>query len=242
MTAFVIGKTTAGTFAVIDSMVQTGNTISYRDCRLQDKITEIRSSNQYLLLCGEEIIARGAEFIDNWYRMNNAQLDLFNRDNFMKLLKTCNKYRRYTVEIHNATLIDQNSTVYIIDAHKICCYEVFLDNNQYELNPSINSVFQNNHQELIYNGNRRSIELGNDINTIIESSKDALEREHDNRRIENTQLNYDFEDRFSSILFHQGKLIKRTYPFERLTEQFLCYGANWDFIEDVSFQYSPSIE
>lgn len=133
MTAIAIGKTFNGTFGVIDSMVQIKPKIeNYRDCRLQDKITAIESSNQFLFICGEGIIAEGAKLIDAWCKIKNLYLDLFKVENFKQLLISCDRYRKFSQEVMFESLTQQSVTdFYVMDKRSIREYKVKLNRQIY---------------------------------------------------------------------------------------------------------------
>src|ERR1700740_693673 len=149
MTPIAIGKTINGTFAVVDSMVQVELTIKdYKDCRLQDKITGIESSNQFLLLCGEEIIAKGASFIESWCKMKKLRLNLFKEENFKQLLLSCDRNRKYSIEVQKQSLIPQDATtVYIVDERNIREYNVKHNGKEYYIENYYN--FLDNEKNLI---------------------------------------------------------------------------------------------
>lgn len=54
-------------------------------------------------------------------------------------------------------------------------------------------------------------------------------------------LKYDFENRFSAILFINDKMVDRKYPFNYLTDQYLSMCTEWDYIENLNFKFSPNI-
>lgn len=245
MTAIAIGKTINGTFCVIDAMVQMKSSIkNYKDCRLQDKITELGSSAQFMLLCGEEIIANGAYFIESWCTMKKMKLDLFKKENFINLLISCDRYRQYSIEVQKAKLIPQESShVYIIDKRNIKEYIVKHDGKKYFIEKSHDFIDQQ--QILNYKGNISKILV--DPHDVIASAIKAIKKEHDYRKKEGFKtgqkpLGYDFQDRFSAVLYHNDELTERQYPFKELTEQYLSWGNDWEYVNAKNFKYSPSIQ
>jgi hypothetical protein len=244
MTAIALGKTINGTFGVIDAMVQVDTNIrNYRDCRLQDKITAIESSNQFLLLCGEEIIANGALFIESWSTMKKVKLDLFKEDNFKKLLISCDRYRQYSIDVQKQQLISQDAThVYIIDKINIREYTVKHDGKFYFIEKTYD--FKDCEQILNYKGNISKIQV--DPKDVVSSAILKIGNEHENRKrtgitTGKKPLQYEFMGRFSAVFFENAELTERKYPFNELTDQFLSYGNDWDYIESDNFKYSPEI-
>lgn len=244
MTAIAIGKTKTGTFGVIDAMVQKQLTIkSFKDCRLQDKITELESSNQFMLLCGEEIIAMGASFIESWCRMNKLKLDLFKEVNFKSLLISCDRYRQYCIDVQSEKLIPQESnSVYILDNKNIRRYTVKHNDKKYFIVSTYD--FKEGEKVIDYKGNISNIQF--DEEEVIKSAILKIEEEHNYRKKEGykehkTPLKYDFEGRFSAVLFENDGLKERLYPYRAMTEQYLSWGNDWDYIESKKFKFSPII-
>jgi len=55
-------------------------------------------------------------------------------------------------------------------------------------------------------------------------------------------LQYDYANRYSSIFFNDDRLVNRQYPFNELTDQYLSWGNDWDYVENALFKFSPQIK
>lgn len=245
MTALAIGKKNKITFAVIDAMVHGESNIkSYKDCRLVDKTTFISSSNQYILLCGEELIVHTALLLNDWCIYQNLELNLFNENNFFELLKCAEIYRIFCIEVQNFNLITQNVTdFYVINANNIKHYNITQVNGKYIINAQL--VFPDNLCIMNFKGRTSEIKIDVDKNVIANAIK-ILKNEQSTRTLINsevkaTPLQYSFEERVTGIKFIDGVEYIYPNPYRTFTELLLSQKNCWDFVRRPDIKFNPKI-
>lgn len=246
MTAIIVGRLPKANFIVADSMVQLDLKVnSHKECRVQDKITDIELSDQFLVLVGEQLVADGANMLHNWSTIKNIKYDLFQTSSFEIVLEFALRYRKYHVDIAKSPIIKQPQTdVYIASRQGIKYYGVEFKDEKYVINQE--QEIPENYIIINYKGNLKRIPTPISEINIFEFSKQELEKEHEYRKFQGFKkgelpLGYDFDNRFSAaIIPNDSELpIQREYPYNYPTDIFLSWGPNWDYVTDPNFRYLP---
>ncbi|HCW06681.1 MAG TPA: hypothetical protein DGG95_04865, partial [Cytophagales bacterium] len=105
-------------------------------------------------------------------------------------------------------------------------------------------LFHDNQIIIDYKGNIKSLPLPSENIDPIDFGIAELEKEHEFRKTHGylsgkNPLRYDFNKRYSAVAI-SGELIKKRYPFNELTELFLNYGPDWDYVKRPDFTFSPT--
>lgn len=250
MTAIAIGRTLKSNFIVVDGMVQqTLNVKGYKECVLKDKITNFNLSKQFLVVLGEELISYGANFLNSWCEMKRIQVDLCKTEHFLELLICADRSRSYTIDIMHGTPVEMDwSDVYIASSIGVKWYQIRHDGTAYKI--AKEEYLEQNLVIINYRGEKSEILPPNVDFNVRDFAIDALNKEHHWRKTEGKKkgripLDYDFEERFSSVEIPTDKSLEivRDYPFIDLTDQFLSYAPPvWDYALAESFKYSPNLK
>lgn len=182
MTAIIVGRLPKANFIVVDAMVQLDLKVkSHKERRVQDKITDIEISEQFLVLAGEQIIADGATMLHNWSTIKNLKCDLFNKNAFDIVLEFALRYRRYYADILNFPIIEQPRTdVYVASRKGIKYYGVEFKDDRYIVNQE--EELPENNIIINYKGNLKRIYNPTSDVEIFEFSKQELEKEHEYKK------------------------------------------------------------
>lgn len=246
MTAIIAGRLNKANFIAVDAMVQLSLEVSsYKECRLQDKISDLDQSEQYLVLAGEQLIGDGANLLNYWSQIKKIKYDLFDDEQFKNVLELALRYRNYHVDIHSHPIIEQDmSDVYVVGRNRLKHYEVKFQNSRFEV-LSVRDLPEN-FIEINYKGNIIQVAPPKDETDIQKFCIDKLNEEHNRRKttgylIGQNPLRYDFEDRFSVAILPTdlSQPITRNYPFDFPTDVFLGDTPDWDYVTDVNFRFLP---
>ena len=246
MTAIIVGRLPKANFIVADSMVQLDLKVkSHKECRVQDKITDIELSEQFLVLVGEQLVADGANILHYWSTIRKIKYDLFQTATFEIVLEFALRYRRYHIDVAKSPIINQPQTdVYVASRHGIKYYGVEFKNAKYIVNQE--QDIPENYIIINYKGNLKRIPTPTSDIDILGFSKEQLENEHQYRKLQGFKkgefpLGYDFDNRFSSAIIPTDSAlpIQREYPFTFPTDIFLAYRPCWDYVTAPNFRYSP---
>lgn len=247
MTAIAIGKLPFGNLIVSDSIVQLSvSDVGHEKARVEDKIYDVQSSNQYVTLLGEGLLLQALSVFDTWLAKNNKTLDLFDEKHFNQFLLAADKHREIVgIKDPNPLPIQETSTLYVVSKEDIKEYKIELLNKKYV----INSQSFLNCDELIinYKGNKKTIDsFVTNIDKAFEDAKSEIYKEHEYRKNEGFMigkkpLNYDFQDKFSSVIIplNTGNNVIRIYPDNDLTDFYLSWWPDWDYILSPQFKWSP---
>jgi hypothetical protein len=244
MTAIIVGRLPKANFIVVDSMVQMSLKVSgYKKCRLQDKISDLELSQQYLVLAGEEIIANSATYLNEWSKINGIKFDLFNATVFENVIEIATRLRQVHLKLSHK-VFDQKSDVYIASREGIKYYQVEYMAPIYTI---LKERLLSEGEVLInYKGTILSLSQPHSDVDIVQYGIGELLKEHNYRKaqgytIGKKPLGYDFENRFSSVVvpIDVAGSISRTYPWHEFTDMFLNTLINWDYVTSKAFKFTP---
>lgn len=250
MTAIAIGKLPNANVIISDAIVQLDtNHIGHKNARVEDKIYDIQSSEQYVTLCGEQLLMHALYVIDLWLLKRNKSIDLMNVLHFNQFLLTADKHREILQKNEtNPIPFQEATTLYVVSSLQIKAYQISFLNGKYAVQ---SEVFLNDNELVInYKGNIKIVKpFITKLEEIFEKAKNEILKEHEYRKLNGKSigkkpLNYDFENKFSALIIPHDTEEKtiRIYPDNDLTDFYLSQWPDWDFINSPKFKWSPDFD